>query len=382
MRKRRHLAWLGLAFLLITAVAGRVSSQGVDPAQALAALQGKILSKGPNGEEPAPASSVSLSAEEIEKIRGLKAKAAIVLHYARNDWSEAQVAGLKSQFDKMGIEVIAVTDAGFIAERQVANIESVLMLHPQIIVSIPTDAVFTAAAYKNASQQGVKLVFMDNIPQGFEAGKDYVSVVSADNYGNGVASAHLMAMALQSKGQIGLVYHAADFFVTRQRYDAFKKTIAENYPDIRIVAEQGIREPDFYGDADRAAYVMLTANQNLNGIWAVWDVPAEGVIAAARTVGKEHLVITTIDLGLNVAIDMAQPNGLVKGVGAQRPYDQGVVEALLAGYGLLGKPAPAYVALPALPVTRENLPDAWKTVYHTEAPGSIESRLKSSVAQP
>jgi len=382
MRKRRHLAWLGLAFLLITAVAGRVSSQGVDPAQALAALQGKILSKGPNGEEPAPASSVSLSAEEIEKIRGLKAKAAIVLHYARNDWSEAQVAGLKSQFDKMGIEVIAVTDAGFIAERQVANIESVLMLHPQIIVSIPTDAVFTAAAYKNASQQGVKLVFMDNIPQGFEAGKDYVSVVSADNYGNGVASAHLMAMALQSKGQIGLVYHAADFFVTRQRYDAFKKTIAENYPDIRIVAEQGIREPDFYGDADRAAYVMLTANQNLNGIWAVWDVPAEGVIAAARTVGKEHLVITTIDLGLNVAIDMAQPNGLVKGVGAQRPYDQGVVEALLAGYGLLGKPAPAYVALPALAVTRENLPDAWKTVYHAEAPGSIESRLKSSVAQP
>jgi ribose transport system substrate-binding protein len=36
-----------------------------------------------------------------------------------------------------------------------------------------------------------------------------------------------MAEALQSKGQIGLVYHAADFFVTRQRYEAFKKTIAE-----------------------------------------------------------------------------------------------------------------------------------------------------------
>ena len=361
--------------MLITAIAGRVSSQSVDPAQALAALQGKILSKGPNGEEPAPASSVSLSTDEIEKIRGLKAKAAIVLHYSRNDWSEAKVAGLKSQFDKMGIEVIALTDAGFLADRQVANIESVLMQNPQIIVSIPTDAVFTAAAYKKASQQGVKLVFMDNVPQGLEAGKDYVSVVSADNYGNGVASAHLMAKVLQCKGQIGLIYHAADFFVTRQRYDAFKKTITEDYPNIRIVAEQGIREPDFYGDADRAAYAMLTANQNLSGIWAVWDVPAEGVIAAARTAGKERLVITTIDLGLNVAVEMAQ-NGLVKGVGAQRPYDQGVVEALLAGYGLLGKPAPAYVALPALPVTRENLLDAWKTVYHTEAPGSVKDRMK------
>jgi ribose transport system substrate-binding protein len=375
MRTAGRLALLGLAFALITGVAERVISQIVDPAQALAALQDKILSKGPSGEEPSPASSVTLSPEEIDKIKALKAKAAIVLHYSRNDWSAAQVAGLKSQFDKMGIAVIAVTDAGFLPERQVANIESVLAQNPQIIVSIPTDPVSTAAAYKKAAQQGVKLVFMDNVPNGFEAGKDYVSVVSADNYGNGVASAHLMAMALQSKGQIGLVYYAADFFVTRQRYEAFKKTITEDYPDIRIVAEQGIREPDFYGDADRAAYVMMTANPNLSGIWAVWDVPAEGVIAAARTAGREHLAITTVDLGLNVAVEMAQ-NGLVKGVGAQRAYDQGVVEALLAGYGLLSKPAPAYVALPAFPVTRENLLDAWKTIYHTEAPISIENRMK------
>jgi ribose transport system substrate-binding protein len=72
----------------------------------------------------------------------------------------------------MGVDVIAVTDAGFIAERQVANIEAVLVQNPQIIVSIPTDPVFTAAAYKKAAQQGVKLVFMDNVPNGLEAGKE------------------------------------------------------------------------------------------------------------------------------------------------------------------------------------------------------------------
>jgi ribose transport system substrate-binding protein len=305
----------------------------------------------------------------------LKAKAAIVMHYARSDWSQAQVAGLRSQFDKMGVEVIAVTEAGFDPERQIANIETVLVQNPQIIVSIPTDPVITASAYKRASQKGVKLVFMDNVPRGLEAGKDYVSVVSADNYGNGVASAHLMAKALQGQGQIGLIYHAADFFVTRQRYEAFKKTITEGYPQIKIVAEQGIREPDFFADATQAANVMLAANQDLNGIWAVWDLPAEGVVSAARAAGRNDLVITTIDLGLNVAVEMAR-NGLVKGLGAQLPYDQGVTEALLAGYGLLGKPAPAYVALPALPVSRENLLDAWRTVYHTEAPASLKDRMK------
>jgi ribose transport system substrate-binding protein len=120
---------------------------------------------------------------------------------------------------------------------------------------------------------------------------------------------------------------------------------------------------------------MLTANPSLNGIWAVWDLLAEGVMSAARSPGRNDLVITTVDLGLNVAVEMAR-NGMVKGLGAQRPYDQGTTEALLAGYGLLGKPAPAYVALPALPVTRENLLDAWKTVYHTEAPASISDMMK------
>jgi ribose transport system substrate-binding protein len=375
MRRPSPPTPLILAFWLAAGITQLATAQSVDPAKALAEIQQKPLSKGPHGEDPASPSSVSLTPQEIEKIKGLKAKAAIVMHYSGNDWSQAQVTGLKAQFEKMGIEVVAVTDAGFKPEKQVADIETVLAQKPQIIISIPTDPVSTAAAYQKASQQGVKLVFMDNVPKGLEAGKDYVSVVSADNYGNGVVAAHLMAKFLKGKGEIGLVYHAADFFVTRQRYEAFKNTIQKDYPDIKIVAEQGIGGPDFSGDGDKAASAMLTSNRNLNGIWVVWDVPAEGVMSAARSAGKDALVITTIDLGLNVAIEIAQ-DGLVKGLGAQRPYDQGVTEALLAGYGLLGKPAPAYVALPALPVTRDNLLEGWKEVYHVDPPASIKDSMK------
>jgi ribose transport system substrate-binding protein len=375
MRKLSPLTTFVFAFALAGGVVERAASQTVDPAKALAEIQQKPLSKGPHGEDPSPASSVTLTPEELDKIKGLKAKAAIVMHYAGNDWSQAQVAGLKAQFAKMGIDVIAVTDAGFKPEKQVADIETILAQKPQIIVSIPTDPVSTAAAYQKASQQGVKLVFMDNVPKGLEAGKDYVSVVSADNAGNGAVAAHLMAKFLKGKGQIGLVYHAADFFVTRQRYDAFKKTIMESYPGIKIVEEQGIGGPDFSGDGEKAASAILTSHRNVNGIWAVWDVPAEGVISAARSAGKDDLVITNCDLGLNVAIDMAQ-NGFIKGLGSQRPFDQAATEALLAGYGLLGKPAPAYVALPALPVTRENLLEAWKEVYHADPPKSVKDSMK------
>jgi len=362
-----------VAALLASTIAGTALAQ--TPDEALAALASQTLSTGPAGESPVSASEIKLSDDELAQIKAKGATAAIVMHYGGDDWSQAQINGLETQFKAMGIKVIATTDAGFNSAKQVSDIETIMAQKPDIIVSIPTDPTATAAAYRQAVDAGVKLVFMDNVPAGFVAGKDYVSVVSADNYGNGVASAHLMAKALNGKGKIGIVFHAADFFVTRQRYDAFKATIQKNYPDIQIVAEQGIGGPDFTGDADRAASAMLVAHADINGIWAVWDVPAEGVIAAARANGRDDIVITTIDLGENVAIDMAR-GGFIKGLGAQRPFDQGVTEAKLAGYGLLGKEAPAYVALPALPVEKANLLDAWQTVYSTTAPSTVSDSMK------
>lgn len=332
----------------------------------------QILSKGPHGETAISAKTLQLTEEEVQKIKEGKYKAAIVMHYAGNDWSTAQIDGLKATFKKMGIEVVAVTDANFKAEKQVSDIETVLAKKPDIIVSIPVDPVSTAEAYRKAAEAGVKLVFMDNAPQGLTAGKDYVSVVSADNYGNGVAAAEIMADKLNGKGKIGVIFHDADFFVTKQRTEAFEKTIKEKYPDIKIVARGGITAPN---DGEKVASGMLTKHPDLDGIFAVWDVPAEGALAAARTAGRDDLVITTIDLGTNVALEIAS-GGIVKGLGAQLPYDQGIAEAILAGYALLGKQAPPYVAVPSLKVTKENVLDAWKLVYHKDAPDSIQNVAK------
>lgn len=325
----------------------------------------------------ASAGEVKLTDDQLQAIKALQATAAIVMHTSGDDWSAAQIDGLKSQFAKMGIEVSAVTDANFKAEKQVSDIESVLALpkKPNVIVSAPTDPLATAEAYKKAAAQGVKIVFIDNVPQGLVEGSDYVSVVSADGYGNGVASARIMADKLGGRGKIGLIFHDADYFVTRQRYDAFKRTIQDDYQDIQIIEEQGIGGPDFAGEAEKAAAAMLTRHRDLKGIWAVWDIPAEGVMAAIRRAGRQDVVVTTIDLGKNVAIELAK-DGIVKGVGAQRPFDQGVTEAILAGYALLGETAPAYVVFDGLPVTRDNVLDAWRTVYHQDPPAEMQAAMK------
>ena len=329
-----------------------------------------MLSTGPNGEEPESADAAELTDEQVEQVKALGASAAVVMHYAGDDWSTSQIKGLEDEFERLGIEVVAVTDADFDPAQQVSDIENVMTQQPDVIVSLPTDPVATAGAYRAAAEAGVKLVFMDNVPEGFVAGEDYASAVSADNFGNGVISAHLMARSLGGEGTIGVIFHEADFFVTQQRYDGFRQTIEEDYPDIEIVEEQGIAGPDFAGDAQTAANAMLSQNPDLDGLWAVWDVPAEGVLAAARAAGRDDLKVATQDLGLNVGISLAQDENVI-GLGAQRPYEQGVTEARLAALALLGEETPAYVALPSLGVTHENVLEAWETVYAEEAPADL-----------
>lgn len=376
MGRNRRIA---LAALVSFAVAGwslGAKADDVDAkvAEMLKKVESSVLAKGPHGEPPAPASDLKLSDDEITKIKAMHATAAIVFATTAIDWASAQEAGLKDTFAKLGVSVIAVTDAGFKPDKQVSDIETVLAKKPNIMISIPTDAVATAAAYRKAVDAGVKIVFMDNVANGMVAGKDYISDVSADNYGNGVASALLLAQMLGGKGKVGVVYYAADFFAVSQRHDAFKDTMAK-FPGIQIVEEQGIGGPDFAGDAEKAASAILTAHPDLDALWAVWDQPTEGMMSAARALGNTKVIMATCDLGENVSISMAK-KGYVRAVGAQRPYDQGVAEATLAGYALLGKEAPPYIVLPALPVTRENLAEAWKIVYHADAPDTITRYLK------
>ena len=346
----------------------------------LALTENTILSTGPHGESPTSASDVELTYDERKRLQELGATAAIVMHI-QSEKTKAEVNGLTTTLHELGIKVIASTNAEGKTEKQVADIETVLVQKPSVVVSIPWSPRDEVAAYRKIVASGAKLVFIEDVPDGFIAGHDYVSVVAADNYGNGVASAHLMAQALDGTGTVGMVEHKADFFATRQRAAAFEATITENYPGMRIVGREGVAGPDFAAEGESAAAALLAKHPDLDAIWAVWDAPATGVLAAARAAGRTDLVVTTIDLGLDVALELAR-GGMIKGVGAQRPYDAGVTEALLAGYAILGKAAPPFVALAALPVTHSNVLTAWTEVHRRPPPEPLALARKGPDGDP
>ncbi len=188
-------------------------------------LEGTVQAVSPSGEQGKPLSAADLTAAEEEKIRNAGLKAAFAAHYLGDAHIVGVVKGATDEFKRLGIDLVASTSADFDAAKQTEQIDTILAKNPDILLSLPVDPVATKPVYGRARDQGVKLTFMDHAPEGFVAGKDYVSVVTDDRLGQGVLNGYQMARALNGKGKVGLIFHDADFWITKQTYIGVKRAI-------------------------------------------------------------------------------------------------------------------------------------------------------------
>lgn len=361
-----------LALSLVISAGGTVAAyagscdiaNSLDPAKLVPPA---IVGSGPFGEKPSTADSVKLTEEQAAKAKAAKFKVGVVMQTMDIDWSKLVVAGITDTLKKYDAELVGVTNPGFNSEKQIDQIGDMIQLKPQAIISIPTDNTATAAAYKSIGQAGIKLILMHQVPQGLEYPADYQAVISPDNRGNGQVAAQILAAHIPDKGVVGIVDFGVDFFTTNERTKQVKDWFAKNRPDVTL------KQVDFV-DTTKAGDVaanFLTANPDINGLFVVWDAPAMQVASALRAQGKD-LPIVTIDLGVEAGIELASC-GLVKGIAAQQPYDQGVAEAEAAIQVLLGNQPPPWIVLPAMPVLPKNLTESYKMVFHDDPPAELKS---------
>ncbi|QZA78144.1 substrate-binding domain-containing protein [Deefgea tanakiae] len=324
---------------------------------------------GPNGEKPTAYTQVTLKPDQTKALQSKKYKAAILMH-TTSDFSSALIKGAKEVFAEQGISVVAVTDAEMDPKKQRTDLETVLALKPDVIISLVIDPVSGAAAFRQASDKGVKLVFISNAPQGFKAGKDYAGIVTDDLYGMGKSAAELMAASIGGKGDVALLYHAANYYVTNQR-DAAVKTELAKFPGIKIIANKGIANPN---DGEVIAGAILTQNPSVKAIYAPWDAIAEGVTAAARAAGRKDVKVVTMDLGAATALDMVK-GGNVAGIVTDLPYDMGKTLARMGALALLNQPTPPFVTVDAIKVTPANLDTQWQKALSRTPPDAIQKAL-------
>lgn len=318
---------------------------------------------------------LSLSAADEEKLKSGDFTAAIIMHVLDASWPQQQIAGMKSVFDKYGIEVISVTGAGGKPEVQIENIENVIAMDPDVILSIPVDPSAEGPAYERITENGIDLILLDMIPAGLTHPDDYSCLVSSSSYGNGVSAADIMANKFIEKGMaeanVAVMKLNFSHFVTEERVRGFKERVKEYYPWINITAEA-----DFPFNMPKVTAIsagMLAANPDLDGAFVIWMTPAMSLVAAAREAGKDpdDFIITTVDLEEDGAMEIAA-DSYIKGTGAQDPYKNGVAEAMAACRAMLGYDNPKYVAVPGYAVTKANIVEGYKAILGEEPPKQIK----------
>ncbi|WP_108816324.1 substrate-binding domain-containing protein [Loktanella sp. Alg231-35] len=335
-------------------------------ALALSATAAFAQTTGPQGETATPSSQVTVSDELSASLQDKGLTAALLWH-DQSDFVNAVTAGATDEFARLGIEVVITTSAAFDAAKQRSDIETALVRSPDIILSLPLDPVTSAAAFQDARDEDVALVFLSNLPEGFVHQTDYAAIVTDDLFEMGKQAADALAASIGEEGTVGWIFHDANYYVTNQRDNAFKTTIENDYPNIEIVAEAGISDP---ARAEEIANAMLLRNPDLSGVYVTWAGPAEGVLAALRSNGNTDTKLVTLDLSEPIALDMVSGGNVVALV-ADEAYELGRAMAAAGARQYAGEETPPFVVAPAVTVTADNVSEGWMQSLNIEAPASL-----------
>jgi ribose transport system substrate-binding protein len=354
------------ALAITLALAGCSGGGGGTAASSGPAAKPSLEFAGPNGEKPGALSELSLTSSEQAKVKDGKYTAAFVWHTS-SDFVTAVEKGAREEFKNLGIDVVASTQANFNAATQANNVQTVLALHPNIIVTIAVDPTSAAEAFKPAVAAGTKLVIMTTPPAGYQAGKDFVSIVTENLAQAGRANAEILGDALGKTGEVGYISYNANFWFTNQRDKSFKDWLAYEYPDMKIVDSEGFADETA---TQTIAAAMIAKNPNIKGIYVSWATAAQGVVAAIKAAGRNDIQVVTNDLDTTLAASMASGTN-VAGMVGNGSLGIGKGLALAGAYGVLGKTAPALVASDPTKVTKADLDKGWLSDYGTQPPSSI-----------
>lgn len=324
-----------------------------------------IAGLGPRGESAASPLLLRIFDADAKEIADRRFRIAVVLHTTGSDWARQVLAGIASALGQHQAAIVDVIDCGFSAEEQVRTFKLLAESNVDAVVSIPIGNQDVTEAHRRIQQAGKKLILLDNAPTGLSPGADYVSVVSADNFGLGEMAAQLLSSHITADRPVGLLAFGADFYATREREIAFSKWMAKNRSELSIVHEK------FAALSEVGAVIegMLGRCPNLSGLFVVWDEPAMIAVDVLKSAGV-GIAVTTVDLGNAAAINLATGSH-IKGIAAQKPYDQGMTAATVALLALLGREIPSWVALPGIAVTTKNVIQAYQSVWHAPAPSVL-----------
>jgi len=284
------------------------------------------------------------SAKMPEKITSI----GLMVQDMSNPFFSAMDKGAKDAAAKIGA-TLNTQDAQLDLANQNTQIDAFIQQGVNLIVISAVDEAGIEPAIQRAKEAGVIVIAVDTPAHGADA------VVMTNAVQAGEKSCDYLFQQMGGKGEVLLV----DGTPIQTIIDRINgcKTVAKNYPDIKIVGQQASKNDRASGLA--VTTDMLTANPDVTGIFGMNDPSALGAVLAVEQAGKtSQIKVTGVDGSPEAVAELTREGSPFIGTATQNPAEMVRQAVRIAVDMTEGKmPAEKTVLIPSVLVTRETVKD-------------------------
>lgn len=189
----------------------------------------------------------------------------------------------------------------------------------------PLDSSALIRSVAEAHEEGIPVVIFDS---GLDDKSHIVTYVATDNYNGGKLAAEQLVKAMGGKGDVILLRYNQGSESTEQREEGFLDTLKQDHPEINILVENEYAGTEQKESQDKAITVLNKYKNEVDGIFAVCEPNAAGVLRALQQLemtGKVKFVAFDPNAELVAGLE----DGSVHGIVLQDPVKMGY-EAVMA----------------------------------------------------
>jgi simple sugar transport system substrate-binding protein len=298
--------------------------------------------------------TVTVNAEVPAGVKGKQLKMALVKEWGTGTHMIMHINGAKAEAAKYGVK-LSVIDANHNLAKMAEGIENAVINKMDAILISHGKADALTGAVKKALAAGIPVIVFDNdfaVDEKVANGK----LVSLDQYDlmMGLLSQMALVQALDGKGNV--VYNrVANVPPTDKRHRIREGGILPTYTGIKVVNTIDLGTNNPMPKAQTALETLLTTNNNIDAVYAVWDEYAKGFYNAIVASGKK-IPLFSVDISdQDLAMKQSHPE-VWKASAAVNPATVGKVQIRLALKALAGEKIPRYYSMTPVLVKASDLP--------------------------
>ncbi len=204
-------------------------------------------------------------------------------------------------------------------EGQIQVVQDFIVQKVDGICLAPLDAQGLVEYVEEAAEKNVPVVIFDS---GLKKEDKIVSYVATDNYKGGELAAHRLAEVMDKKGNAILLRYNQGSESTEQREEGFLKCLEQNYPAIKVISSDQYAGTTPEASLEKAQQMLQKYKDEVNGIFAVCEPNATGVLGA---LGEQELAgkVKFVAFDPNVPLVNGLKDKKVDGIVLQDPVQMG-----------------------------------------------------------